>query len=120
MDSTVSKLILLYTFEQLDIPATLDTLNDMCCSQNSWLSYMTLAEILPDLVDCGFLTFSEATGIRYYKITQDGRNCLQFFYLKILFVPHVLKIYGSHGGAIHYTKADFAGQKPVSGRAFSE
>ena len=83
MDSTVNKLILLYTFEQLDIPATLDTLNDMCCSQNSWLSYMTLAEILPDLVDCGFLTYSDTTDIRYYKITQDGRDCLHFFHLKI-------------------------------------
>ncbi len=83
MDTTVNKLILLYIFEQLDIAATSDTLNDMCCSQNSWLSYMTLAEILPELVESGFLTYSETTGTRYYKITQDGRNCLGFFYSMI-------------------------------------
>lgn len=86
MDTTVYKLTLLYIFEQMDFSATLDTLSDICCGQNSWLTYMTLAEILPELVDAGFLSYSEASpenNIRYYKITQDGRDCLKYFYSKI-------------------------------------
>ncbi len=85
MDSIVNKLILLYIFEQMDFSTTLDTLNDLCCSKNSWLSYMTLAEILPELVDARFLTYSEGleNNLRYYKITQDGRDCLKYFYSKI-------------------------------------
>ena len=86
MDSTVNKLTLLYIFEQMDFSATLDTLNDICCGRNSWLSYMTLAEILPELVDARFLSFNDASpdnNTRYYKITQDGRDCLKYFYSKI-------------------------------------
>lgn len=86
MDSTVSKLTLLYIIEQLDFPTTLDTLNDICCGNNSWLAYMTLAEILPELVDARFLSHSDAlpdSNVRYYKITQDGRDCLKYFYAKI-------------------------------------
>ena len=86
MDTTVNKLILLYIFEQMDFSATLDTLNEMCCSKHSWLSYMTLAEVLPELVDARFLSCSEGApenNLRYYKITQDGRDCLKYFYSMI-------------------------------------
>lgn len=86
MDTTVFKLTLLYILDQMDFSVTLDTLNDICCSKNSWLSYMTLAEILPELVDTNFLSYSEnlsENNIRYYKITQDGRDCLKYFYSKI-------------------------------------
>ena len=83
MDTTISKLILLYVLEQMDIPATSDTLNDMCCSQNNWLSYMTLTEIIPELIDTRFIICTENSGIKYYKITKDGHNCLEYFYAKI-------------------------------------
>lgn len=83
MDSTVSKLILLYVFDQMEIPVTSETLNDMCCSQNTWLTYMTLTQILPELVDARFLVMVSANGTDYYKITQEGRDCLNYFFMKI-------------------------------------
>ena len=83
MDSTVSKLILLYVFDQMDIPVTDETLNEMCCSQNDWLTYMTLTQILPELIEARFIVSYNSAGNDYYKITQEGRDCLNYFFMKI-------------------------------------
>lgn len=83
MDTTVSKLILLYVFDQMEIPITEETLNDMCCSQNDWLTYMTLTEILPELVQARFVFQTVNAKTDYYKITQEGRDCLNYFFMKI-------------------------------------
>ncbi len=83
MDTTISKLILLYVFDQMEIPVTAETLNEMCCSQNNWLSYMTLTEILPELVDARFLVLAGNGNSEYYKISQEGRNCVSYFFMKI-------------------------------------
>ena len=83
MDTTISKLILLYVFDQMEIPVTSETLNEMCCSQNNWLSYMTLTEVLPELVDARFLVTTGNGNSEYYKITQEGRNCVSYFFMKI-------------------------------------
>ena len=82
-NTTVSKLILLYVFDQMGIPVTVETLNDMCCSQNNWLSYLTLTQILPELVDARFLVIVSNSGTEYYKITQEGLGCSEFFYTYI-------------------------------------
>ena len=83
MDTTILKLILLYVLDQMEIPVTNETLNEMCCSQNNWLSYMTLTEVLPELVDARFVVSCTNAGTEYYKITQEGRDCLNYFFMKI-------------------------------------
>lgn len=83
MDTTISKLILLYVFDQMEIPVTTETLNEMCCSQNNWLSYMTLTEVLPELVDARFLVLTGNGNSEYYKITQEGRDCVYYFFMKV-------------------------------------
>ncbi len=83
MDATVNKLILLYVFDQMEIPVTSDTLVEMCCSQNNWLSYMNLTQILSELVDTRFVVECNSSGTAYYKITQEGRSCVEFFFSKI-------------------------------------
>jgi len=83
MDTTVSKLILLYVFDQMEIPVTTETLNEMCCSQNSWLSYMMLTQVLPELVSARFVVVSSSANTDYYKITQEGRDCLGCFFTKV-------------------------------------
>ncbi len=94
MDTTISKLILLYVFEQMEIPVTAETLNDMCCSQNDWLPYMTLTEILPELVDARFVVLCSNGTTEYYKMTEEGHNCLNYFYLKIPFsIRNEIKAY---------------------------
>ena len=67
----------------MEIPVTTETLNEMCCSQNNWLTYMTLTEILPELVDARFLVSSSNGNTEYYKITQEGRDCLNYFFMKV-------------------------------------
>lgn len=83
MDTTISKLILLYVFDRMEIPVTSETLNEMCCSQNSWLTYMTLTQILPELIQARFIVTLDGSNTQHYKITQEGRDCLNFFYMKI-------------------------------------
>ena len=83
MDTTISKLILLYVFDQMEIPITIETLNDMCCSQNDWLTYMTLTEVLPELVQANFVFRDNSSKTAYYKITSEGRDCLNYFFMKI-------------------------------------
>lgn len=83
MDKTTSKLVLLYVFDQMDIPLTSETLNDMCCSQNTWLTYLTLTEAIPELVEARFLVSNTSGGTEYFKITQEGRDCLNYFYIRI-------------------------------------
>ena len=83
MDVVVSKLILLYVFDQMEIPVTIETLNDMCCSQNDWLTYLTLTEILPELVESKFIYLDDSSKTVYYKITPSGRGCLKDFFMKI-------------------------------------
>ena len=83
MDTTVSKLILLYVLDQMEIPVTTETLNEMCCSQNNWLTYMTLTQIIPELYQARFVVSCSSNNTEYFKITQEGRDCLNFFFMKV-------------------------------------
>lgn len=82
--TTVSKLILLYVFDKMEMPLTETTITDMCCNRNSWISYLTCKEVLSDLIENGFIVMSTiSSGEQYYTITNDGRSCLSYFFMKI-------------------------------------
>ena len=83
MDTIISKLILLHVLDQMEIPVTTETLNEMCCSQNNWLTYMTLTQIIPDLYQAHFIVSCSSNNTEYFKITQEGRDCLRDFYRKV-------------------------------------
>lgn len=83
MDSIISKLILLHVLEQMEIPVTTETLNEMCCSQNNWLTYMTLTQIIPELSQARFIVSCSSNNTKYFKITQEGIDCLKDFYRKV-------------------------------------
>lgn len=81
---TVSKLVLLYVFDKMEMPLTENTISDMCCNRNAWISYLTCKEVLLDLVENGFIVIStNNAGEQYYTITNDGRACLSYFFMKI-------------------------------------
>lgn len=83
-NAKISKLVILFVFDKMEIPLTEDTIIDMCCSQNSWISYMLCKEILADLVDSGFIVINNSkSGERYYTITTEGRMCLNYFFINI-------------------------------------
>lgn len=83
-NTTISKLVLLYVFDNMEMPLTDASITEMCCSQNSWISYITYKEIMTDLLDTGFIIEStNNAGDKYYTITSDGRSCLSYFFMKI-------------------------------------
>lgn len=83
-NTTVSKLVLLYVFDKMEMPLTEATITDMCCNRNAWISYLTCKEVLLDLVENGFIVVStNNSGEQYYTITTDGRSCLSYFFMKI-------------------------------------
>lgn len=83
-NTTISKLVLLYVFDKMEMPLTEATITDMCCNRNSWISYLTCKEVLADLVENGFIVLSTSSNSeQYYTITTDGMSCLSFFFMKI-------------------------------------
>ncbi len=83
-NTTVSKLVLLYVFDKMEMPLTEATVLDMCCFKNAWVNYITCKEILTDLIETGFIVQSKsASSDTYYTITNDGRSCLSYFFMKI-------------------------------------
>jgi len=83
-NTTISKLILLYVFDKMEMPLTETTITDMCCNKNAWISYLTCKEVLIDLIENGFVvTSTNNSGEQYYTITTDGRSCLSYFFMKI-------------------------------------
>ncbi len=83
-NSKISKLVILFVFDKMEIPLTEETVLDMCCSRNNWVSYMLCKEIMVDLVDSGFIIVNNSkSGERYYTITTEGRMCLNYFFTNI-------------------------------------
>lgn len=83
-NTTISKLVLLYIFDKMEMPLTETTITDICCNKNSWISYLTCKEVLTDLVENGFIVITtNSSGEQYYTITTDGRSCLSYFFMKI-------------------------------------
>lgn len=83
-NTTISKLVLLYVFDKMEMPLTEATITDMCCNRNSWISYLTCKEVLADLVENGFIVISTSSNSeQYYTITTDGMSCLSYFFMKI-------------------------------------
>ncbi len=82
-DALVNKLILLFVFDKMEVPISEDTIHDMCCSSNAWISYMDCKPLLNTLLDHSFICNVAAQGTPLYGITPDGRNCLADFYVRI-------------------------------------
>ncbi len=85
-DSTVSKLVLLFVLEKIEIPLAENSILDICSSRNNWINYMECKEILFSLLDAGFIyNFDQGEEDPRYTITYEGRNCLSHFYRRIPF-----------------------------------
>lgn len=82
-DALVNKLILLFVFDKMEVPLSENTILDMCCSSNSWISYMDCKPILVNLLKNSFIYNVSSQGDPLYSITPDGRICLADFYVKI-------------------------------------
>lgn len=84
-DSTVSKLMLLFIMEKMEIPLTENSIIDICTSRNDWMNYMECKDVLYQLTEANFVYKTERKGDaeERYTITYEGQNCLEHFYLRI-------------------------------------
>lgn len=83
-DALVNKLILLFVFDKMEAPLSENTVLDMCCSANNWISYMDCKPLLGTLLDHSFIYNTAPQGANpLYSITPDGRVCLADFYVQI-------------------------------------
>ena len=65
-DALLNKLILLFVFDKMECPLTENTILDICCSSNNWISYMDCKPIINQLIDHGFI----------YKLPPSGGEAL--------------------------------------------
>ncbi|MBE7093836.1 MAG: DUF4364 family protein [Clostridiales bacterium] len=83
-DTSVNKLILLFVFDKMESALSERTIIEMCTTGNNWLNYMDCMELLPKLLDDGFLCrISSSDEEPLYTITSDGRDSLNNFYIMI-------------------------------------
>lgn len=83
-NETTGKLILLYVLDKMECDLTEDTIVDMCYYQTKWVSYFTCKIALSELTRSGYI--QEVKSIqkdKYYKITNEGRSCLSYFFSEI-------------------------------------
>ncbi len=83
-EMSVNKLILLFVFDKMETALSERTIVEMCTAGNTWLNYMDCMELLPKLVDDGFICrVSSMEDDPLYTLTSDGRESLNNFYITI-------------------------------------
>ena len=83
-ETSVNKLIVLYVFDKMETALSERTVVEMCTAGNNWLNYMDCMELLPRLLDDGFICrISNLDEDPLYSITADGRESLNNFYINI-------------------------------------
>ena len=83
-ETSVNKLIVLFVFDKMESALSERTIVEMCTVGNNWLNYMDCVELLPKLLDDGFICLaSNFDEEPLYTITADGRESLSSFYINI-------------------------------------
>lgn len=86
---SMNSLVLLFVFDKMDIPLTENTIIEMCCSRNEWLSYMDCKQAIGHLIIKAWIHKADGTGDEaasgdtYYAMTVDGRMCLAHLFYNI-------------------------------------
>ncbi|MDR3293071.1 MAG: DUF4364 family protein [Clostridiales bacterium] len=81
-DIAVSKLIVLFTVEQMEFPAAEETLLEVCSTVNEWLEYFVCKSAVKELAETGLL-YNPHNNKKLYTITADGKACLAHFFHRI-------------------------------------
>ncbi len=83
-EMSINKLIVLFFFDKMETALSERTVVDTCTASNGWLNYMDCVELLPRLVDDGFLCrIPSPEEEPLFTITSDGRESLNNFYITI-------------------------------------
>ena len=80
----INKLILLYIFDQCSVALIEDIIVNDIATANGWISYMDCKDAIADLIKTDYLVNAAGkNSVPRYKITPDGRECLNCFFYKI-------------------------------------
>ena len=83
-ETSVNKLNLLFVFDKMEGALSERTILETCTAMNGWLNYMDCKELLPRLLEDGFICrISSPEEVQLYTITSDGRESLNNFYINI-------------------------------------
>ena len=82
-ETSVNKLIVLFVFDKMESALSERTIVEMCTTSNNWLNYMDCMELLPKLLEDGFICRLSSDEEPLYTITTDGRESLNNFYINI-------------------------------------
>ena len=82
-DALLSKLILLFVFDKMEVPLAESTIEEICASANNWLSYMDCKPTVSQLLDNSFIYQVTTAQDPLYAITPNGRACLADFFATI-------------------------------------
>ncbi|HRX13732.1 MAG TPA: DUF4364 family protein [Eubacteriales bacterium] len=83
-DSTQNKLILLFIFDQMEMPLSESTIMDLCQNKNNWIEYVNCKLALEQLMEANFICKLKGGGNEFfYNLTVEGRVCLAHFFVRI-------------------------------------
>ncbi len=84
-ESTNNKLLVLFVLEKFEMPISEELLLAMCCVDNNWIPYLYCKQVINELLASEFINKIDVTDsdTPLLTITNDGRNCLAYFYKEI-------------------------------------
>ena len=83
-ETSVNKLIILFVFDKMESALSERTIVEMTTTSNPWLNYMDCIELIPRLLEDGFICkIVNSENEPLYSITTDGRESLNNFYINI-------------------------------------
>ncbi|MCQ2383239.1 MAG: DUF4364 family protein [Clostridia bacterium] len=82
-DEITRIIILLFIFENMEIPLSENTLSEIIMSNPDLMSYMDYRDALSKIIDVKFVVAKTVSGDLMYQLTKDGRDCLSHFWTKI-------------------------------------
>lgn len=76
--TTLYKLIVLYLLDRVSFPITVAQVSDLIL-EKEYTNYLTLQQVLNELVDNGLINSKTLVNRTHLQITQEGRNTLSYF-----------------------------------------
>ncbi len=76
------KLIVLYILDRVDFPMSNPQLSNLMTT-HEYTTYINVQEVLSDLVEDGYITLQQTKNASLYRISEEGRETLSFFYQNI-------------------------------------
>jgi len=79
---TLYKLIVLKMLDQIDSPLSNSQISEFIL-EKEYTNYFTLQQVLSEMTETGLVTLSSSHNCSLYRITESGRNTLDFFGSKV-------------------------------------